>query len=350
MRNTNNTNTTTNNTNTNTNSNNHYCISVKNLVKSYDSSTLKRNVIDDISFDIDYGTVFGFLGPNGAGKTTTIKILTGILEPTTGSIKILDQDIKKNNFKKIKRQIGVITQNPSFESNLTVERSMELYGFLWGNSSNKNKDKVRELLDIFELTAIKEIRNEDLSIGQRRRVQIAREFLHEMDLLFLDEPTVGLDPRARRNLLNYIKKQVKRGLTVFFTTHIMEEVDYLCDQICILNKGKIIEFNTPHLLKQKYGSTKKIDIILQNPISKQIHDFFQKLSANSIDIENIENLENTFSITSNNSQNVLLSIVNFLFQNNIQIENIALNDPSIEDVFLKALKNNNKNNNNNNNK
>jgi ABC-2 type transport system ATP-binding protein len=321
-----------------------YCISVKNLVKSYDNSSLKRNVIDDISFDIDYGTVFGFLGPNGAGKTTTIKILTGILQPTAGSIKILDKDIKKNNFKDIKRHIGVITQNPSFESNLTVERSMELYGFLWRNSSNKNKDKVRELLDIFELTSIKDIRNEDLSIGQRRRVQIAREFLHDMDLLFLDEPTVGLDPRARRNLLNYIKKQVKRGgLTVFFTTHIMEEVDYLCDQICIINKGKIIEFNTPQFLKHKYGSTKKIDIILQNPVSKQIHDFFQKLSVNSIDIENIKNTENTFSITSNNPQNVLLSTVNFLFQNNIQIENIALNDPSIEDVFLKALKNNNNN-------
>jgi ABC-2 type transport system ATP-binding protein len=328
--------------NSDNNNNNHYCISVKNLVKSYSSKNIKRNVIDDISFDIDYGTVFGFLGPNGAGKTTTIKILTGILQPTAGSIKILDKDIKKNNFKEIKRQIGVITQNPSYESNLTVERSMELYGFLWGNSSNKNKDKVRELLDIFELTSIKEIRNEDLSIGQRRRVQIAREFLHEMDLLFLDEPTVGLDPRARRNLLNYIKKQVNHGLTVFFTTHIMEEVDYLCDKICIINKGKIIEFDTPHLLKQKYGSTKKIDIILQNPISKQIYEFFQKLSANSIDIENIENTENTFSITSNNPQNVLLSTVNFLFQNNIQIENIALNDPSIEDVFLKALKNNNK--------
>jgi ABC-2 type transport system ATP-binding protein len=328
-----------NNNNTN---NKHYCISVKNLVKSYGSSSnLNRNVIDDISFDIDYGTVFGFLGPNGAGKTTTIKILTGILQASAGSIKILNKDIKKNNFKEIKRQIGVVTQNPSFESNLTVERSMELYGFLWGNSSNKNKDKVRELLDIFDLTSIKETRNEDLSIGQRRRVQIAREFLHEMNLLFLDEPTVGLDPRARRNLLNYIKKQVKRGLTVFFTTHIMEEVDYLCDQICIINKGKIIEFNTPQLLKQKYGSTKKIDIILQTPVSKQIHDFFQKLSANSIDIENIENTENIFSITSNNSQNVLLSIVNFLFQNNIQIENIALNDPSIEDVFLKALKINN---------
>ncbi len=337
----------TNNTNKNKNSNNkqHYCISVKNLVKSYDSSNLKRNVIDDISFDIDYGTVFGFLGPNGAGKTTTIKILTGILQPTAASsIKILEKEIKKNNFKEIKRRIGVVTQNPSFELNLTVERSMELYGFLWRNSSNKNKDKVRELLDIFELTSIKDIRNEDLSIGQRRRVQIAREFLHDMDLLFLDEHTVGLDPRARRNLLNYIKKQVKRGgLTVFFTTHIMEEVDYLCDQICIINKGKIIEFNTPQFLKHKYGSTKKIDIILQNPVSKQIHDFFQKLSVNSIDIENIKNTENTFSITSNNPQNVLLSTVNFLFQNNIQIENIALNDPSIEDVFLKALKNNNNN-------
>jgi len=341
-------------TRTDTNTNHHhylgdYCISVKNLVKSYNTSHLKRTIIDDISFDIDYGTIFGFLGPNGAGKTTTIKILTGILEPTSGSIKILDKEIKKNNFKEIKRRIGVITQNPSFESNLTVERSMELYGFLWGNSSNTNKDKVRELLDIFELTPIKEIHNEDLSIGQRRRVQIAREFLHGMNLLFLDEPTVGLDPRARRNLLNYIKKQVKQGLTVFFTTHIMEEVDYLCDQVCIINKGKIIEFNTPQLLKQKYGSTKKIDIILRNPFPKHIHDFFQKLSANSIDIEKIENTENnTFSITSNNPQNVLLSTVNFLFQNNIQIENIALNDPSIEDVFLKALNNNNNNNNNNN--
>jgi ABC-2 type transport system ATP-binding protein len=323
----------------NKNNNNRFCISVKNLVKSYNTSNIKRNAIDNISFDIDYGTVFGFLGPNGAGKTTTIKILTGILQPTTGSIKIFEKDIK-NNFKEIKRRIGVITQNPSFESNLTVERSMELYGFLWGNPSNMNKDKVREMLDLFDLTSIREVRNEDLSIGQRRRVQIAREFLHDMDLLFLDEPTVGLDPRARRNLLNYIKKQVKHGLKVFFTTHIMEEVDYLCDQICIINKGKIIEFDTPQILKQKYGSTKKIEIILQNPISKQIHDYFKKLSANSIDVENIENTDNTFSITSNNPQNILLSTVNYLFQNNIQIENISLNDPSIEDVFLKALKNN----------
>src|SRR6188472_3803401 len=125
------------NNNTTTN-NKQYCISVKNLVRSFGSSSnLKRNVIDNISFDIDYGTVFGFLGPNGAGKTTTIKILTGILQPTTGSIKIFEKDIK-NNFKEIKRRIGVITQNPSFESNLTVERSMELYGFLWGNPSNMN--------------------------------------------------------------------------------------------------------------------------------------------------------------------------------------------------------------------
>src|ERR1044072_4375465 len=106
--------------NNNNNNNKQYCISVKNLVKSYGSSSsnLKRNVIDDISFDINYGTVFGFLGPNGAGKTTTIKILTGILQPTTGSIKILNKDLKNNNFKEIKRRIGVVTQNPSFESNL----------------------------------------------------------------------------------------------------------------------------------------------------------------------------------------------------------------------------------------
>src|SRR5918994_7276189 len=336
----------------NNHTNSHYCISVKNLVKSYDTHNLKRNVIDDISFDIDYGTVFGFLGPNGAGKTTTIKILTGILQPTQGSIKILDKEINKsNNFNEIKKRIGVITQNPSFESNLTVERSMELYGFLWGITGNKNKDKVRELLDIFELTSVKDVRNEDLSIGQRRRVQIAREFLHEMDLLFLDEPTVGLDPRARRNLLNYIKKQVKLGLTVFFTTHIMEEVDYLCDKICIINHGKIIAFDTPTGLKQKYGEAKTIELtfkdtpnksfidLLKSPISRK--DSRNDDSGNDNSNKNSSYIDvigkHAVTITVNNAEEIISEILQLVSRNGLQIESIAINSPSLEEVFLSIV-------------
>src|SRR5215218_2555779 len=319
------------------NNNNSYCISVKNLVKTYKSSISKRNVIDDISFDIDYGTVFGFLGPNGAGKTTTIKILTGILQPSQGFIKILDKEIdKNNNFNEIKKRIGVITQNPSFESNLTVERSMELYGFLWGMTGNKNKDKVRELLDIFELTSVKDVRNEDLSIGQRRRVQIAREFLHDMDLLFLDEPTVGLDPRARRNLLDYVKKHVQGGLTVFFTTHIMEEAEYLCDEIAIINKGKIIATDTPAGLKQKYGGVKAVEIKLKDSTAQSVMQIIGQIADGSV----IEmTAQDTIRISSAEAQEMLVKIIESLSKNAVQIESVSMNPPTLEEVFLTVIGN-----------
>lgn len=139
----------------------------------------------------------------------------------------------------------MILQESSYESRLTVQHSIDLYGLLWGIPQDKRRLKVKEILTEFDLQDIKDTVNDELSIGQRRRVQVAREFIHDMDLLFLDEPTVGLDPAARRTLLDHIKKQVKAGLTVFFTMHIMEEAEYLCDQIAIINKGKIIAFDRP---------------------------------------------------------------------------------------------------------
>ncbi|MDP8942137.1 MAG: ABC transporter ATP-binding protein, partial [Thermoproteota archaeon] len=186
--------------------------------------------INGISLNVKYGKVFGFLGPNGAGKTTTIKVLTTLIRPSSGKVYLFGKDIVKHS-SEVRKRIGVVLQQPSFEANLTVERSLDLYGFLWGLASEKRKDKLREILHAFDLESLRNIKNDELSIGQRRRVQVAREFMHEMDLLFLDEPTVGLDPSARRMLLDYIKKQVKAGLTVFFTTHIMEEAEYLCDEI-----------------------------------------------------------------------------------------------------------------------
>src|SRR5215212_6157504 len=262
---------------------NEHCISVSNLRKRYGKNI--AYAVNDITFNVEYGTVFGFLGPNGAGKTTTLRILTTLLRQSSGSIYVFGKDLMKNQLE-IKKRIGVVSQNPSFEANLTVERALDLYGILWGLKDKKiRKEKINEILNTFDLESIRNFKNDELSIGQRRRVQIAREFMHEMDLLFLDEPTVGLDPSARRMLLDYIKKQVEAGLTVFFTTHIMEEAEYLCDEIAIINKGKILAFDTPAGLKQKYGGMKTIEIKLKNIPARSILHLLNRVVNNShIDI------------------------------------------------------------------
>src|ERR671933_1606099 len=254
-----------------------YCISVFDLNQTYGSF----HAIDGISFNVEYGKVFGFLGPNGAGKTTTIKILTTLIQPSSGTVKIFGKDILSHSME-IRKRIGVVMQQPSFEANLTVERALELYGFMWSLPSRKRKEKVIELLNAFDLENIRNIKNDELSIGQRRRVQVAREFMHDMDLLFLDEPTVGLDPSARRTLLDYIKRQVRDGLTVFFTTHIMEEAEYLCDEIAIINKGKIIATDTPAGLKQKYGGVKAVEIKLKDSSAQSVINIILPLAGSSI--------------------------------------------------------------------
>ncbi|HXW02119.1 MAG TPA: ABC transporter ATP-binding protein, partial [Candidatus Nitrosotenuis sp.] len=153
--------------------------------------------VDGIDLDVRSGHVFGFLGPNGAGKSTTIKLLTTLVPPTNGTIEILGINANKNPLE-VRKRIGVVLQQPSYEPNLSVENALEKYGMMWNIDRKTRKERAAELIEIFELEEIRKRKNEDLSIGQRRRVQVAREFMHDMDLLFLDEPTVGLDPSARR--------------------------------------------------------------------------------------------------------------------------------------------------------
>lgn len=313
--------------------NKQYCISVFDLRQTYGSF----NAIDGISFNLEYGKVFGFLGPNGAGKTTTIKILTTLIQPSSGTVKIFGKDILSHSME-IRKRIGVVMQQPSFEANLTVERALELYGFMWKLPSRKRKEKVIELLNAFDLENIRNIKNDELSIGQRRRVQVAREFMHDMDLLFLDEPTVGLDPSARRTLLDYIKMQVRDGLTVFFTTHIMEEAEYLCDQVAIIDNGRIIAFDTPTELKRKYGAVKHVEIKLKNVSAQSVLYLVDSvISEKKSDIETPE--LNTLRISSTDAQEIMIKAIESLSKNGIQIENIAINSPSLEDVFLNIINN-----------
>jgi ABC-2 type transport system ATP-binding protein len=207
---------------------------------------------------------------------------------------------------------------------------------MWKLPGRKRKEKVMELLDAFDLESLRNIKNDELSIGQRRRVQVAREFMHDMDLLFLDEPTVGLDPYARRTLLDFIKRQVRDGLTVFFTTHIMEEAEYLCDQVAIINRGKIIAFDTLAELKRKYGEVKTVEIKLKNVSAKSVLYLIESVaSGKKIYIETPE--LNTLRISSTNGQEIMIKAIESLSKNGIQIENIAINSPSLEDIFLTIL-------------
>jgi len=311
------------------------CIVANSLYKSYD----RINAVDGIDLSIKSGQVFGFLGPNGAGKSTTIKLLTTLIPPTSGSLKILGIDAIKNPLQ-VRNRIGVVLQQPSYEPTLSVEKSLEKYGMMWDVESNKRKERVENLISSFDLQNIRKKRNEDLSIGQRRRVQVAREFMHDMELLFLDEPTVGLDPTARRKLLDFLKNKVKSGLSIFFTTHVLTEAEYLCDEIAIINKGRIIAVDSPDDLKNRFGHEKTIKIHLSRVEEKTVN-----LLSNVKDCKIDFNTGTNVTIHSDNSEAVLLEVLQILNKNNIIIEDLSAMPTNLEEIFLKVVEDSDASNN-----
>ncbi|MBS1268082.1 MAG: Trehalose/maltose import ATP-binding protein MalK [Nitrosopumilus sp.] len=310
------------------------CIEVNHLSKSYDSI----KAVDNLELSVKYGQVFGFLGPNGAGKSTTIKLLTTLIQPSSGSLSILGINAVSNPLK-IRDKIGVVLQQPSYEPTLSVEKSLDKYGMMWNVSKTERKKRMEQLLKDFDLVEIRKKRNEDLSIGQRRRVQVAREFMHDMELLFLDEPTVGLDPEARRKLLDYLKNKVKTGLTIFYTTHILSEAEYLCDEIAIIDKGKIITVDSPDALKNRFGKEKTIKINLSKKQS-DISSLLVDIPDYKIDFDS----GNTIMIHSEQSELVLLKVLKILNENNIEIEDLSALPTSLEEIFLKMMRENASNN------
>lgn len=310
------------------------CIDVNHLSKSYGSV----EAVTDLILSVKKGQVFGFLGPNGAGKSTTIKLLTTLIRPSSGSLSILGIDAISNPLK-IRSKIGVVLQQPSYEPTLSVEKSLDKYGMMWNISKTERKKRLEQLLKDFDLVEIRKKRNEDLSIGQRRRVQVAREFMHDMELLFLDEPTVGLDPEARRKLLDYLKNKVKTGLTIFYTTHILSEAEYLCDKIAIIDKGKILTVDSPDDLKNQFGKEKTIKIHL---LKKQ-----SNIDSLLVDIPDYEinfDTGTTIIIHSEQSELILLRVLKILNENNIEIEDLSAVPTNLEDVFLKMVRENASNN------
>jgi ABC-2 type transport system ATP-binding protein len=229
-------------------------IEIKGVTKEFD----KFKAVDDISLHVDRGVVFAFLGPNGAGKTTTIKMLTTLLHPTKGEIFLDDHNVTENP-DKTRRSFGIVFQDPSLDNELTAYENMQFHAVLYGIPANVYEDRIGKLLDLVQLKDRKDSYVKTFSGGMKRRLEIARGLLHKPKVLFLDEPTIGLDPQTRNHIWNYVRNLNKEEqVTIFFTTHHMEEVERYADKIAIIDHGKIIERGTVEEICKR-TNTKKLE-------------------------------------------------------------------------------------------
>src|SRR6202451_4883871 len=222
-------------------------IRVKNLVKTFGTFT----AVNDVSFEVAEVEIFAFLGPNGAGKTTTIKMLTTLLKPTSGAIELdgLNPEVKQNE---VRRRFGIVFQDPSLDGDLTAEENMEIHGVLYHVPHKVRRQRTETLLKQFELWERRKDQVKKFSGGMKRRLEIARGFLHTPKILFLDEPTLGLDPQSRNQLWTHVKKvNEAERTTVFLTTHYMDEADRVAHRIAIIDHGTIVAQGTPQELKQQ---------------------------------------------------------------------------------------------------
>ena len=209
-------------------------------------------MVDGLSFEIKMGEMFGLLGPNGAGKSTTIRMLTTLTRPTQGQIQVAGYDVVQQR-SQVKSRIGVVLQQISIDSDLTVWENMEYHGRLHHIPKSQRQQQIDRWLEYMELGDRRDSPAKTLSGGMKRRLQIARALLHEPEILFLDEPTVGLDPQTRRRLWEIIRDLNKQGMTMLLTTHYMDEVEYLCDRIGIMDNGKLIQLGTLPEFRQQHG-------------------------------------------------------------------------------------------------
>lgn len=231
-------------------------------------------VVNDLSLTIEPGEVFGLLGPNGAGKSTTIRILTTLTRPSDGQVVVAGYDVNRQQIE-VRRQIGVVLQQTSVDGDLTVWENMEFHGRMHHIPPARRRRDINTWLEYVELADRRDDQVKTLSGGMKRRLQIARALLHNPKILFLDEPTVGLDPQTRRRLWEIIQGLNQQGMTMLLTTHYMEEVEYLCDRIGILDQGKLIEIGTLQQLRQRHGE----GIVMTQRGDRWDYQFFPTLES-----------------------------------------------------------------------
>ena len=292
-------------------------IIVTNLRKEYDDLI----AVNDISFSVRWGEVFAFLGPNGAGKTTTVEMIESIRQPTSGTVTLMGQDIG-TSFSSVKEHIGILPQEFHSFERLTVFETLQYF-----STPFKRKADLEEILDAMDLQNVRNKLYKELSGGLKQRVGVAISLVNDPQIVFLDEPTTGLDPKARREVWDVIKTLKKKGKTVFLTTHYMEEAEFLADHIAIIHKGKIIAEGKLDDLVQTYGHG--IILKLNRCNSESIAKILQEKGYKIIDAQN-GNI--SISIDCNDK---ILEILSLLHHESIEYQSIEIHRSNLEEIFLR---------------
>jgi len=301
-----------------------HAIKVEKLTKIFNGLV----AVDRISFSVKTGELFGLLGPNGAGKTTIINMLSTLLKATSGYGEVAGYDISKNK-DDTRRSIGVVFQEPALDVKLTGKENLEFHAMMYGIKKKERRKRIKEVLELVELTEKKRVLVEKYSGGMKRRLEIARGLIHWPKVLFLDEPTLGLDAQTRRHIWDYIKKLNKEGgVTIILTTHYMEEADFLCDRVAIMDQGKFVVMDTPVRLKDLLGG---------DVVSLEIEGEADLLidQINSLDwIKNMTRHEKTLNLTMEKGERRIPELIHIARENGVNVTSVHLCKPSLEDVFL----------------
>ncbi|MFC2165191.1 ATP-binding cassette domain-containing protein [Acidobacteriota bacterium] len=299
-------------------------IEVENLTKKFDSFT----AVDNISFTVDAGELFGLLGPNGAGKTTTINILSTLLDATSGHGSVFGFDVSRNKHE-VRKNIGVVFQEIALDVKLTGKENLEFHARMYGMGKDERREKVKEVLELVELTDKANVLVETYSGGMKRRLEIARGLVHKPNVLFLDEPTLGLDAQTRRSIWEYIKKLNRESdVTIILTSHYMEEADFLCERIAIMDNGRFVASGSPEKLK---------DVLGGDVVSLEVEGDDENLIAHLKSLDWIETLTkhgDVLSLTLEKGERRIPELITAAQNHEVKVTCVHLRKPSLEDVFL----------------
>jgi len=297
-------------------------IEVRNLTKKYKTVT----AVDGVSFGVEEGERFGLLGPNGAGKTTTMRMLTTLLPPTSGEAIVAGHHVKRQQ-REVRSSIGMVFQDPALDRQLTGRENLDFHGRMYGMKKELRNNRIRDVLDLVELADRADDLVQTYSGGMQRRLEIARGLMHFPRVLFLDEPTLGLDTQTRRKIWDYVRQvnQIHKT-TVVLTTHYMEEADSLCDRVGIMDKGKIVALDTPQRLKDLIGA----DVVTFEMECGDC-DAFRKLGY----IREMVRHGNRVSLMVERGDRKIPLLMAFALEHGMRVHSVNLHKPSLEDVFLR---------------
>jgi len=301
-----------------------HAIEANNLTKRFGTLV----AVDHVSFSVEEGEIFGFLGPNGAGKTTTINMFTTLLNPTEGSAKVGGFDVKKQDTK-VREIIGLVPQDLTVDEDLTGMENMKLQAKLYHVPTKVAKERIAKALDLVGLTDAAKRKVETYSGGMRKRLELAEGLIHHPKVLFLDEPTLGLDVQTRVIMWDYIKKlRDEHRITMFLTTHYMEEADVLCDRIAIIDQGKIVALDTPQNLKDGLGGD-----IIELEFNRKTDDQTKTLSSLP-QVKDVKKIGDMYRIKVSKGEKALPGIIENMLKLNLRISRVSLVKPTLDQVYL----------------